>query len=64
MEAPYGVGWSQKVGREGGRAVSWEWEPRLAAPCSHVLGRNSEESKDSKVEPVLPGLYKDIFGKV
>lgn len=30
----------------------------------HVLGRNSEESKNSKVEPGLPGLYKNIFVRV
>lgn len=51
----------QGYGKGRGVAISMDCEPG----ASHrVLGRNSEESKNSKVEPGLPGLYKDIFVRV
>lgn len=36
----------------------------LPVSCHHVLGRSSEEYKNSTVEPGLPGLSKDIFVRV
>lgn len=59
------MGWGEAKGWEGkvGGLSAGTLTPRLAAPCYPALGKNSE-SKDLKVEPGSPGLYKDIFVKV
>lgn len=60
------MGWGEAKGWEGkvGGLSAGTLTPRLAAPCDPALGRNSEESKDLKVEPGPPGLHKDRFVKV
>lgn len=64
QEAPCGVKESKGMGKQCGWAVIIAGGQGLAILHHLVLGRHSEESKSSKVEPGLPGLYKDIFVRV
>lgn len=60
------MGWDGARGweRKAGGLSAGTGSQGLAVPCHCALGRNSEQSKNSKVEPGLPGLYKDIFVRV
>lgn len=51
-----------KAGRGGGQAQATGWGPEGLSVLAFPV-QNSEESKDSKCEPGLPGSFKGLFVK-